>query len=225
MTRTSKSQRSNPAGFTLIELMLAVGILAMILAMLAGSFGAVAQSKTSGESRMYANWEGRAVLSRMSNELRGAVQTAPVDSHVLLNGTARKENGVPLDELSISTLSPGGRRAIEVMGAEELVTYSAVENPRRRGWFLLRRSQGSALSSMGGSFGSSESVVIADNVVSIHLRYFDGRAWQESWNSDQYAAGDQLPRAVSIDLRLGASGGRVLNFGTVVNLPMSIGDW
>ncbi|MGH7947626.1 MAG: prepilin-type N-terminal cleavage/methylation domain-containing protein [Candidatus Binataceae bacterium] len=225
MRLRSKIPRGGPAGFTLIELMLAVGVLAMILAMLAGSFGAVAQSKINGESRMYTNWEGRAVLSRMSNELRGAVQTSPIDSRVMLLGTARKENRVPLDELSISTLSPGGRRSIELMGAEELVTYSAVANPRRRGWFMLQRSQGSALGSTGGGFGGGGSLVIAENLVSIHLRYFDGQTWREEWSSDQYAQGDQLPRAVSIDLNLGASGGRVLNFSTIVNLPMAVSDW
>jgi prepilin-type N-terminal cleavage/methylation domain-containing protein len=225
MMRRLEPRGASAPGFTLIELMLAVGVLAMILAMLAGSFGAVARSKSNAEGRMYASWEGRAVVSRLGGELRGAVQTAPVESRVMLVGSGRMERGLPLDNISISTLTPGRRRSVESLGAEQLVTYTTTENPKRRGWFLLVRSQMSGLASATGGIGAAESTVIADNVISLHLRYFDGQVWHESWNSDQAAAGDQLPRAVSIDLKMGASGGRVLDFSTAVSLPMSTEDW
>src|SRR5437899_12887727 len=40
------------SGFTLLEMMLAIGILSMVLVMIAGSFRAVAHSKVHGENRL-----------------------------------------------------------------------------------------------------------------------------------------------------------------------------
>jgi hypothetical protein len=205
--------------------MLAVGVLALILAMLAGSFDAVARSKTNAEGNLYAERAGRAIIARLANELRGAVQTLPVESRVLLIGSGRMESGLPLDNLTLATLNPGRRRSITNFGAEEVVTYTTVPNPARRGWFVLQRSQMSALVAAGGGIGPSEPVVLAENVVSLHLRYFDGAGWHESWNSSQAEPGAQLPRAISIDLKMAAGQGRVLQFSTFVGVPMSSEEW
>ena len=55
--------------------MLATAILGMVLVMLAGSFHAVAGSKSHGENRIAIDQAARTILAQMSDELRGAVQT------------------------------------------------------------------------------------------------------------------------------------------------------
>jgi hypothetical protein len=72
---------------------------------------------------------------------------------------------------------------------------------------------------------AAPAIELADNVVSLHLRYFNGSAWLESWDSRALPAPAQLPLAVSIDLVLGAGGGRVRNFSTQVVLPMAVPEW
>jgi prepilin-type N-terminal cleavage/methylation domain-containing protein len=211
-----------PRGFTLIEMMLAVAILGLILAMLASSFHAVAASKLHAEGRLYTEREGRALLWELSNELIGAVQTPMVPSHVLLLGAARYEGGVPINTLTLSTLDAAHRRSLDGYGAEDVVAYQAVPNPNRRGWFLLERTQQSGL-----SYGATRvaPVVVADNVVALRLRYFDGEQWGEVWNSQTMSPGRQLPVAVAIDLRLGAPGGHQMSFSTQVMLPMAVAQW
>jgi prepilin-type N-terminal cleavage/methylation domain-containing protein len=208
-------------GFTLLELMLAVAILGLIVVMLAQSFHAVAMSKLHAEERLSSERGGRAILWQMSNEIRGAVQTPLAPSRVLVLGAARYQGGSPVNTLTVSTLDPGHRRSLDGYGPEEIVTYTAVPNPNHRGWFLLERSQYSGL----GSGANPMPIIVADNMLSLKLRYFDGEQWGQVWNSENLSPGRQVPVAVSIDLSLAGPRGEPLAFSTQVTVPMAIAQW
>jgi prepilin-type N-terminal cleavage/methylation domain-containing protein len=212
-------------GFTLIEIMLALSILALILVMLAGSFHAVATGKTQGESRLALDQEGRAILSEMSNEIRGAVQTPLMVSRTLLLGQGRMENALPIDSVTVSSLDPGHRRALEGFGAEDTVAYVTQPNSAHPGWFLLLRSQSSSLLGIGNGDRARAPLQLADNLVSLHIRYFDGTVWNESWNSQSLPPGQQLPQQVAIDLTLAPERGKPLTLSTMVGLPMAVMQW
>ncbi|HLH76359.1 MAG TPA: type II secretion system protein GspJ [Candidatus Binataceae bacterium] len=207
-------------GFTLLELMLALALVAVLLTLLFGAFHAVAQSKAQAEARLTADEEGRALMWTLARELRGAVYTPMIPSHILLLGQANKQGGLPLDNLTVSTISPGHRQALSAFSAETLVTYSTVPNPQHRGWNELVRSQQSALL-LGNSVATPPGVVLADNVLSLHFRYYNGSSWLESWDSTTAPPGQFLPQAVEIDLEL-ATGSRPSHLSTMVSLPMAI---
>jgi prepilin-type N-terminal cleavage/methylation domain-containing protein len=209
-------------GFTLLEMMLAMGVLAMIMGMLASSFHAVAQSKVHAEGRLLVDREGRALLWQLSQEVSNAVQTPYAASHVALLGNGHMGNGKPIDTITMSTFSAGHRRALTGMTPENIVTYNLTANPNQAGWYLLQRSQQSGLMT---STVTAQPMVLADNVLSLHFRYFDGQRWGESWNSSSMVQGSQLPVAVAIQIALGAPGGRVMNFATQVTVPMAIAQW
>jgi hypothetical protein len=84
------------------------------------------------------------------------------------------------------------------------------------------RSEQSAL--LSGQ-GAGNPAVLANNLVSLHVRYFDGSIWHESWDSSSLPPGRQLPLAVAIDLVIADSRGRPVGFSTQVNLPMSLSQW
>ena len=212
--------RATP-GFTLLELMLAVSILGLIVVMLAQSFHAVATSKLHAEERLYSERSGRAILWQMSNEIRGAVQTPLAPSRVLVLGAAKYQGGSAVNTLTVSTLDPGHRRSLDGYGAEEIVTYTAAPNPNHRGWFLLERSQYSGL----GASNNPAPIIVADNMLSLKLRYFDGEQWDQVWNSENMSPGRQVPVAVSIDLSLAGPRGAPLAFSTQVTVPMAIAQW
>jgi len=211
-----------PRGFTLIEMMLAIGVLAMILAMLASSFHAIALSKVHAEGRLMVDREGRALLWQLSKELSNAVQTPYAVSHVGMLGNGHMGNGLPIDTITMSTFSAGHRRALTGMTPENSVTYNLTPNPDQAGWYLLQRSQQSGLLT---SPAAGQSTVLADNVVSLHIRYFDGQRWGESWDSSSLQQGQQLPIAVAIQIQMAAPGGRVMDFATQVTVPMGIAQW
>jgi prepilin-type N-terminal cleavage/methylation domain-containing protein len=227
LTSKSATRIRARAGFTLIELMLAVSLLGLILVTLAASFAAVAHSKIHGESRIAIDDQGRAILFMMSKELRGAVYTPFEPSKVLLMGTGHQQNGQPLDSLVVSTLDPGHRRAINGFTAEQTVAYeTSLPNPDTPHAFLLTRSERSSLlSGKPNAATNLPPIVLADNVHALHLRYFDGSKWNETWNSadaQTVANGAPLPLAVTIDLTLAAPSGRSIHFSTEVTLPMAV---
>jgi prepilin-type N-terminal cleavage/methylation domain-containing protein len=212
------------AGFTLLELMLSIAILAIVLIMIAGAFNAVIHSKVHGEARLDVDRQGRSILWQLSNELRGAVQTPSPPSVVLLIGLGQMRQGAPVDAITVSTLSAGHRRAITGMDAEEVVSYSVTPNPQMRGWYILSRNQRSALVGVSGTFPMPPTE-LADNVVALHIKYFNGGDWLESWDSTAIPPPTQLPVAVSIDLVLGTGVGRSMEFSTEVILPMAVPVW
>lgn len=209
-------------GFTLIEMMLAIGVLGLILAMLASSFSAIAHSKVHAEGRLLTDREGRALLWQMSKEIRNAVQTPLTPSTVMVLGVGHSGNNGPIDTITLSTFDAGHRRAVTGLTPEYIVTYNVAANPDHPGWYLLQRSQQSGLA--GGSAGT-RALVLADNLLSLHLRYFDGQRWSEQWDSSAAQRGTQLPLAVAIQIQVAAPGGRIMDFATQVSVPMSMAQW
>jgi hypothetical protein len=206
-------------------MMLAVAVLALILAMLAGSFHAVATSKVQAESHIAVDSAVRAILAEMANEVRGGVQTALVPSQVLLTGEIHNRGSQVLDSISVSTLNPGHRRTLEDFGAEDTVTYTTALNPKHPGWFLLLRSQQSSLLGIGAGVNVPEPELLADNLLSLRIRYFDGHVWSESWNSQSLPPGRQLPSEVAIELTMASRSEVPFSLATTISLPMAFAQW
>jgi prepilin-type N-terminal cleavage/methylation domain-containing protein len=228
MCETARGSRAcSPAarGFTLIEIMIAVVILGFILVMLTESFHTVATSKVHGENSLAVAQAGRTIILQMSDELRGAVQTPFTASKTLLQGHARMQHFVPADTLSVSTLDPGHRRALEDFGPEEVVEYTTSANPNHAGWNQLWRRQYSALLDTPPGSSNDPPTLVANDIISLHLRYYDGIRWTESWDSDNLAPGQALPQEAAIELVMGSPSGRPVTLSTVVMLPMAFEQW
>ena len=212
------------AGFTLLELMLALAILALVLLMIMSSFNAVIHSKVQGEAHLTVDRQGRAILWELAGEIRGAVQTPDPVSNVMLIGSGQMGGHAAVDSITLSTLAAGHRRAITGIDAEQLVSYAMTPNSSMRGWYVLTRTQRSGLL-VGNSSFAPPPTELADNIVSLHLKYFNGSSWLESWDSTALPPPTQLPLAVSIDLVLGTDNGHFMNFSTEVVLPMAVQIW
>jgi prepilin-type N-terminal cleavage/methylation domain-containing protein len=208
------------AGFTLMELMLSLALLALIMVIIYGTFHAVATSKLHAEARVESDQEARTLMWMMCRELRGAVFTPLIPSHVLMVGQASRQGGMPMDSITFATLDPGHRRALDGFGAEQVVTYAATPNPNHRGWFLWTRSERSGLIQTTNA-PVAPPTILATNVLSVHFRYFNGFQWLESWDSTSSPAGQALPQAMSIELLM-ASGRKPTFLSTSISLPMSV---
>src|SRR5260370_37073403 len=170
------------------------------MVMLTGAFHAIAAGKVQAESRLGVEQTARGILWQMSNEIRGAVQTPLVASHVMVVGQARTRSGTPLDSITVSTLDPGQRPTVDDFGPEDVISYTSIPNPKRRGWSLLTRTRTSGLLSNTAGRNATSSTVLADNVLSLHMRYFDGNKWTESWDSSSLPPGPPSPIPASTDL-------------------------
>ena len=210
-----------------MELMLAIALLALVMAMLWGGFSAITKSKIHAEGRLAADQTGRSIMWQLSKELRGLVQNsalltqAPIKplSNVLLVGHGQTTRSLPLDSITFSTTVVGHRRSLNAFGSEEIVSYDEVPNPDHRGWFLLTRTQRSGL--IVQNVQPPPPLVLADNLISLHIRYFDGSRWVESWNSQSMPVGQNIPFAVAIDLEVGSPSGKPVAYSTRVTVPMA----
>jgi prepilin-type N-terminal cleavage/methylation domain-containing protein len=218
----SRYSRGNESGFTLLEMMLAVAVLGIMLVMLASSFHTIAASKIHAETSMYTDRAGRALIWELSNEIRSTVQTPIVPSRVVFIGAGHSQFGNTADTLTISTLAASRGRALSTYGAENIVSWSSDPNRDHPGWLLLKRSQQSGLLD---AVVTNNSVILAPNLLSLHLRYFDGQEWLESWDSANMPPGRQLPVAVGIDMQMATPTGGAMNFSTQVMIPMAVAQW
>src|ERR1700682_4122228 len=92
----------------------------------------------------------------------------------------RAARGFTLIEIMLATAIPGMGLRVR-SGPAAIVGYITVPNPDRRGWFLLKRIQYGSLLSNPPTVQNAGAVVLANNLVSLHIRYFDGDSWSESW--------------------------------------------
>ena len=199
------NNRLQQHGFTLVELLVAVALIATVLAMAYGSYFAISGSARACSSRIALSEQGRKTLEHIARHVRcsyaGSVgdntedaearsdqgEAEPVGSVSCFSGDADAPDGEILHLITTSGLSAekgptGGlfevvyrfdRRRDEL--ALSLVRFvAAAREAKERDWRL-----------------------IADEIESIDLAFFDGEQWLGRWDSRDRR---ELPRAVRIEI-------------------------
>src|SRR5690606_22049062 len=215
----------------LVEVLIAVAILAMISTLIMMSFSSLERSKT-GVRRISERYrQGRMALGRMARELPSAYlsQHLPVDQSLAVWRTAFiAEPDEPVDRVSFAAFVNRrlDRDSHESDQAE--ISYYALESETTEGRYDLIRRIATHLDLEPERGGRAQ--VLAEDVASLEFRYLDALTglWTERWDSRE-AVGqlDRLPLQVRIGLVL--NGGRrededgdrgTLEFTTKVGLPM-----
>ncbi len=218
--------RNNSAGFTLIELLIALAIIAMILAMVYGSYAATTRSIDISGDRMACIERGCLALRLMARQLRCAYAPSPRtgpsdpaktsgDISPLSSAPSEKSAGLfqgdPRDSrgriLSFVTTggSSGGPNAAR---GPTSVTYRYDEAASTL--FISCRDRTDSPRDLQKS---SQEQPMLRNVTSIALRFHDGRQWQESWD---FKRNRGLPRAVNVEIVIADQMGRPHQLGTTV---------
>ena len=193
-----KRTSSTVAGFTLIEVMTAVTILA-IMATVAFTivFGAVKRSRHI-DRRVELTTEAAAIVSLISEDLRGAFVREGVVPFFL--GVDNFKGEDPADALSLLTTAVFPVNPEIPAGGVGEVEYSITEG-EMGALLLLRREQIPARSPYeeGGA-----AIEITDRLKSLNLEYSDGEDWFERWDTQSAAEHEagKLPRQVRIELVL-----------------------
>jgi type II secretion system protein J len=225
------SVRRNNAGLTLIEMLIALTIIASILSMVYGSYAATTRAMAACRTRMACLERGGFALRLMARQVRCAyapsvapgssaseraqvtgeararsAQTAAAPAPALFQGNARDPKG---QILSFVTGGDGGPDP-NARGLTR-VTYhydrAAMTLSMERHDGLDRRRPGPLLT-------------VLRNVTSVELRFHDGRQWQETWD---FRASQELPRAVKVSLELTDEAGRPHRMGTALPVVQQMG--
>lgn len=211
------SYRTARRGFTLIEVLVAVGIMTMISTLIFTSFSSLKRSK-DGVRRVSERYrEGRMAMARITRELESAYLSKhlPLDENMIVSRTAFVgEPGSPGDRVDFAAFVHRrlDRDSHESDQAE--IGYLVMENPEDRGVFDLVRRESPHIDTEPQLGGRAQ--VLATDVDLFDVEYLDpltGR-WEERWNSTELVGQlDRLPFQIRVLL--------VLNGGSRANSDQS----
>ena len=217
-------QRSRQSGLTLIEVMIAVSILAVMTTLVWGSFQDTFHTKTVIEANGARYHTVRVAIERITRELEMAFlsqndDTTQAERRTFFVGKRNTE----VDELRFSML--GHQRLYSDANeadTSQVLYYGVRDRDDPRVTNLMRRET-RRLSNLKLEDASGEADMLCDNVVRMQVDYWDGRdkAWRDTW-STRSADGqpDRLPSKVKVTLVVVDERGQEVPFQSEVRLPM-----
>ena len=196
--------RQSQRGFTLLELLLAMAIFALVAALAYSGLDSVLQSRQQIEQRMVALRELQWALLTLQRDLAQAATRSVRDNYGELErplqGSERARAGIP--ELLTLTVAgqPDALPQMAPRSALQRVSYrlNSEQVLERYSWPVLDRA-GDAL---------PYRTPLLNGVAAVSLRYFDAQqGWQPSWPPPALggvtsATTPPLPQAIAIELEL-----------------------
>lgn len=215
---------SQSRGMTLFEVMVAIGILAMVAVLIGGVVDSLSRGKTGEGKRAERVREGREAVERIVRDVSSAYLSAhvPLVQALITGKTAFVCRGsTQFDRLDFTAFAHTRteRDAHESDQAE--VGYFVTSDPAATGKMdLVRREQTPIdFDPLKGGVSS----VVAEDVDEFDLRFLDPQTsqWVESWDSTQVSGQpNRLPLAISVRLVLkGVGGGPPYAYATKVFIP------
>jgi general secretion pathway protein J len=213
-------------GFTLVEVMVAVSILAIVTTLTWGSFKGTFRTKSQVEAASGRYRTVRLALERMSREISMAYLSQNDDPSLPEKRTRFvSKRHADIDELTFSYF--GHQRLYQ--DANECDTaliqyYSARDRNDSRKTNLMRRET-RRLSNEKPSDAAGEADIVCDDVVRLQIDYWDAlpakKQWVEEWNTTTAdGSPDRLPSKVRITLTVRDERGQEVPFQTEARLTM-----
>jgi len=198
--------RSRARGLTLVEVLVALAVLAMIAVLLYGAFDSLAHGKKAESIRGDRARQGRAAILRMTREIQSAFLSMHNPANVALQTRVVAfigQNSQPFDRLDFQAFAHRRITANSHESDQAEVGYFASPDPNVEDKIdLVRREQTPA--DMDAKKGGIVNVLCED-IDSFDVRYLDPQTsvWLETWDTTQ-ALGQQgrLPIEIRITLTL-----------------------
>jgi general secretion pathway protein J len=198
------SARRTHAGFTLVEVLVAVAVLAGIAALIYGAFAGLKRSKEGIERVGDRYREGRLAMAQITRDLQSAYLSlhAPIDQSLVITKTAfTGKRGTPADRIDFNSFSHRrlDRDSHESDQAE--ISYFGSTDPKQRTTTDLARRVSPELDIYPEKGGRVD--VVATDIDLFDVAYLDPLTgqWTETWDTTQ-ATGqlNRLPLQVRIVL-------------------------
>ncbi len=229
-------------GFTLLEIMIATTILAIIAVTVYGVLARALSAKNHSEERAELYASGREAVLKIAEEIEGALPPTAGRNigFIGIPGTER----VPTDSVQFDAVVRRLYGASETRGGRALVSYSLDPIPDTPSLFALRRQEQLLTEAAATDLGEDDAgtadnpdaapppqsafaAYVLDQVAGLRFRYLDPQTgeWTDSWDTTVQPPPGQPPRslpgAVEVTLFLADNQGGVHDFGTIVDLPLS----
>jgi general secretion pathway protein J len=218
-----RRQRSQ-AGFTLLEVLLALSILGFLTATLYGTFSRTTKIKRRLEQAQERVHVARVALMRMSREIEMAFLS---DSENMFIPERRTlfigASGGESDELRFSWF---GKQRLRAAGGEadtSVVMYYLEPDPEDRSIMNLMRRETYRLDAADPKSVPGEAYVLCPNVRKVKFNYWDFRKkeWREDWSTLGAAGQQYLPTHVRIWLTLVDERGQEVTYFSSSRIQMT----
>lgn len=210
----TRGHRRAPArGLTLLEVMVSVGILALVGSLIYGAFDGMNKART-GIARINDRYhQGRQALSRMTRELGSAFVSrhAPLQIAQAISQTAFiGKHSQPTDRVDFTAFAHRRLRRDVHESDQCEVGYFGATDPEHQGKLDLVRREAKTIDLEPTRGGIVQ--VLAEDIEKLELSYFDPGTsqWVDNWDSTQLIGQlGRLPSQVKITLTLkdGLGGG------------------
>lgn len=187
------------AGFTLLEVILATMVTALVAAALFASLSIALRTKHAAEDQL----AGRAQLRSAIDAVRRDLLAVPPPTGLLAGPMVGVDSftgtGASGDYLAYSTPSTDAGTTTDAQAAAadyEQVVLFLTEDPDDAGYYMLVRA--ASRNPLVTTEQPGTQRVLARRIVSMDLRYYDGSSWFDAWDSAQRE--DELPLAVELVL-------------------------
>ena len=201
-------------GFTLLEIMISIGILVVILTIVYNTFNSSIRAFTTIDEHGDAYGEARGVLNRMSKEI-GSIYMSGDNLNTGLLGEDRDEDDLPFDSLHFTSLSH--IRWVKDSRESELceIGYFLETDREREQTFLFRREDWNVDGTLeeGGI-----ALELAEGVDGLNFRYYDGEEWLDEWDSKAQGV---LPKAIEVVLLVEDPNGNRIPLSNIITVRMA----
>jgi prepilin-type N-terminal cleavage/methylation domain-containing protein len=203
----------NSKGFTLVEILLAVGILGIIFSMVYWTFDQTYDVIEGVQMETDRFRSVRLSLNKMSEEVSSTYwREGHKDS--LFIGEDIEENGLPRDSLRFMSASNYGFSEGGNESDMNIISYYLEREGEGENFKLMHSEIRNIFSA---SEENREAYELGESLIGLNLRYFNGTDWVDSWNSDELKA---VPLTVEITIITKVAGGAEKSFTTLKEIPV-----
>lgn len=197
MERRANNPRNRAAGFTLLEVILAVMVTAIVTAGLFASMSGVFKTRRQVEDHLSGRDASRAAVTLIRQDLQCVPPAGGRISGVFIGEDETGMNSVDTDTLTYVTANPalGSDQDFADLRQVELRLLESSEDPDH--YVLARLVTGNLLAT---TTPEPSLQVLARRVVSMDVQYYDGGEWLDEWDSTELD--NEIPAAVQVVLTL-----------------------
>ena len=185
-----RSVRNGCGGFTLFELLVAMGLTILIVGALGASLYAAFRAESSAVRVVNTNRGVDAALDTLCADLGDAVPPQSATGNTLAGPFQGNNQSLGF---SACGMEPGSG----VQGNVRLIQIDVEQSPGGGGMELVRRVTTNLLAPVQPVPGAE---VLCTHVTGFTIAYFDGTNWDDTWDSTQTQPVNDLPSAVMLTL-------------------------
>ena len=213
-----------PNGFTLMEIMVAVAITALMGSVIAAAFSSGINAKEQVENEAENYREVRASLGRMAREISAAYVSDRFDLKHYRDQNERPTNFVGERNKLMFTCFAHSRMTADAKESDQMVVEYSVKaspDPLAKGRHDLVRRENPVLGEHMERGGTEDSLF--ENAKGIEFQYWDSdkKQWLDEWDTRRLERKSMLPTRVKITLIAKDENGKEVHYQTQTRIMLN----